>query len=218
MRAAVLSMGVSLGATAAALAEPVRIAAMGDSLTHGYGLVPEDGFVAQLNGWLAARGLEVQVLNAGVSGDTTAGGLSRIGWTLADGPDAMIVWLGGNDLLRGIAPEVARSNLDGILTRARAAGVELLLIGMRAPGNYGADYQVAFDALYPELAARHGALYFDDLLAPLRERLSDGASAAELFQPDGLHPSRAGVAVLVDTIGPSVITLIERAQANGSSG
>lgn len=196
--------------------EPLKIAALGDSLTHGFGLPQEDGFVPQLERWLADQGTPARVLNAGVSGDTTAGGLSRMAWTLADGPDAMIVWLGGNDLLRGIAPEAARASLSGIVSTARDAGVEVLLIGIDAPGNYGPDYKRDFDAIYPAVAAEYGALYFEDLLAPLLDAMEGGTQG--LVQSDGLHPSRDGVAVIVDTVGPAVQTLIERVQANGSDG
>lgn len=116
-----------------AQADEVVIAALGDSLTQGYGLVQEDGFVPQLQAWLAEQGADVTIINAGVSGDTTAGGLSRVDWTLTPDVDALIVALGGNDLLRGIAPEVSRANLQGILSAAAANSVPVLLVGMQAP-------------------------------------------------------------------------------------
>lgn len=199
-----------------ASAEEVTIAALGDSLTQGFGLMEEDGFVPQLDGWLQARGHDVVLVNAGVSGDTTAGGLARIGWTLTPEVDAMIVALGGNDLLRGLPPEASRANLDGILTAADEAGVEVLLVGLTAPGNYGPEWQAAFNAMYPELAEIHGALYVADFLAPLTEAAEENPAAAfgSYMQPDGIHPSAEGVALIVEALGPEVETLIARAREN----
>ncbi|AAV93752.1 arylesterase [Ruegeria pomeroyi] len=195
----------------AATAEPVVIAALGDSLTQGYGLVPEQGFVPQLQRWLMAEGAEVTLINAGVSGDTTAGGAARVAWTLTPEVDAMIVALGGNDLLRGIAPEVARGNLATILTEAQRAGVAVLLVGMQAPGNYGADYKVAFDAIYPELAAEHSALLAPSFFAGLMAE-GDPAAAAGLMQGDGIHPNAEGVARIVAALGPFVLDLVQAAE------
>ena len=192
-------------------AEPVTIAALGDSLTQGYGLPPEDGFVPQLQAWLDTKGADAIVLNAGVSGDTTAGGLARTDWTLTPDVDALIVTLGGNDMLRGLPPDEARSNLAGILDKAGARGLPVLLAGMKAPGNFGADYKAAFDAIYPDLAQRYGAIPFDDFLGPVQAALAAGAASADLVQDDGIHPTRAGVALIVDGIGPTVLDLIARA-------
>jgi acyl-CoA thioesterase I len=194
-----------------ALAEPVTVAALGDSLTHGYGLPQEEGFVPQLEAWLKAQGADAVVLNAGVSGDTTAGGLSRIGWTLTPEVDALIVALGGNDLLRGIDPEASRENLRGILESARAADLPVLLIGLPAPGNYGPDYKAAFDAMYPDLAAEYGALYEPNFLGAIGEKAEAGESFVDLMQPDGIHPSARGVALVVEALGPSVLALVDRA-------
>lgn len=196
-------------------AEPITIAALGDSLTQGYGLPPEEGFVPQLQSWLDASGAEVVLFNAGVSGDTTAGGLSRVAWTLTPEVDAMIVALGGNDLLRGIDPGAARANLEGILEAAKVAGVPVLLAGLPVPGNYGPDYKTAFEAIYPELAAEYGALHVADFLAPISARAADGEPVADLMQADGLHPSAAGVALIVKALGPRVLELIDRAEAGG---
>ncbi|MGF1658243.1 MAG: arylesterase [Rubrimonas sp.] len=192
----------------AAAAEPLRIVALGDSLTHGYGLPPEEGFVPQLEAWLRENGApDVTMVNAGVSGDTTAGGLARLDWSLAEGADALIVALGGNDLLRGIDPAASRANLDAILTEADARGLPVLLSGMRAPLNYGAEFKAAFDAMYPELAERHGALLDPFFL--------DGvASDRALWQSDGLHPNADGVAKIVERIGPLVLELAGRARAD----
>ena len=187
-------------------ADEVVIAALGDSLTQGYGLPADQGFVPQLETWLQARGHDVRLINAGVSGDTTAGGLARIGWTLTDDVEALIVTLGGNDLLRGLPPEAARDNLDGILEAADAAGVQVLLVGMQAPLNYGPDYKAAFDAIYPDLAASHGALYAESFLAPVVR----AADPAALMQGDGIHPNTAGVALIVAALGPQVEALIAR--------
>ena len=186
--------------------------AFGDSLTAGYGLPPEDGFVPQLQDWLTGQGVDVAVINAGVSGDTTAGGLARIDWTLTPEVDAMIVTLGGNDLLRGLPPEEARTNLDAILDRADERGIQVLLVPMTAPGNYGPDYKAAFDAIYPELAAEHGALLAEPFLAPILSLPDRAGAMADYVQPDGLHPNRDGVALVVDALGPQVLTLLERVE------
>lgn len=195
-----------------ACAKDVTIAALGDSLTQGYGLPVEDGFVPQLEGWLNEAGHGARVINAGVSGDTTAGGLSRAAWTLTPDVDAMIVTLGGNDLLRGIDPDVSRANLGGILQAADAAGVPVLLIGMQAPGNYGPDYKAAFDAMYPELAAEFGALYLDSFFAGLGVVGTDPAEVRQYMQADGIHPNAVGVARIVEGIGPMVTDLIAAAE------
>ncbi|WP_416915140.1 MAG: arylesterase [Roseicyclus sp.] len=208
-KAAVLLLAMVLPAAA----QEVTIAALGDSLTQGYGLLQEDGFTAQLQDWLVARGHDVAILNAGVSGDTTAGGLARVGWTLTPDVDAMIVALGGNDLLRAIPPEASRANLEGILQAAEAAGVPVLLVGLTAPGNYGPEYQAAFDAMYPELAGAYGALHVESFLAPLSEAAEadrQGALTAYM-QADGIHPNAAGVALIVEALGPEVERLIARA-------
>lgn len=195
-----------------ARAEPVTIAALGDSLTQGYGLVEEEGFVPQLQRWLDANGGDARLINAGVSGDTTAGGAARVAWTLTPDVDAMIVALGGNDLLRGIDPAVARANLDAILANAQAQDVPVLLIGMQAPGNYGPDYKADFDAIYPDLAARYGALYLDSFFAGFGEAATDPAKAVGLMQGDGIHPNAEGVARIVAEVGPRVLALIAKAE------
>ena len=195
----------------ALLADEVVIAAMGDSLTQGYGLVQEQGFVPRLQGWLDDQGVEVRLINAGVSGDTTAGGLSRVDWTLTPDVDAMIVALGGNDLLRGIDPAVSRANLEGILKAAQQAEVEVLLIGMEAPGNFGPDYKARFDAIYPELADAYGALYAESFFEGLGVAGGDPASVRAFMQPDGIHPNAEGVGKIVEALGPYVSELARRA-------
>jgi acyl-CoA thioesterase-1 len=197
-------------AAGTAQADPVVIAALGDSLTQGYGLVQSDGFVPQLQGWLTAQGAEVELINAGVSGDTTSGGLSRVDWTLTPEVDAMIVALGGNDLLRGLDPDLSRSNIEGILKVAEAKGVEVLLVGMSAPSNYGPEYKATFDAIYPDLAAEYGVVYLDSFFAGFGET-SDLSAVQDLMQADGIHPNATGVQRVVEGIGPKVLELIKAA-------
>lgn len=182
----------------------LRLVALGDSLTQGYGLPQEQGLVPQLQDWLRKAGHDVIVINAGVSGDTTAGGLSRLDWTLADDPDAMIVALGGNDLLRGIDPAASRANLDAILARLAAEGVPVLLAGLPAPGNFGPEFQRDFTAIFPDLAQKHGAVLYPDLLAPITRAYAAGESLDGLMQDDGLHPSAEGVRAIVEAMGPAV--------------
>lgn len=200
--ALILSVGV-------VQAEQVTIAALGDSLTQGYGLVPEDGFVPQLQSWLDAQGADVVVINAGVSGDTTAGGLSRVGWTLTPDVDAMVVALGGNDLLRGIDPAVSRANLEGILQAAQAADVDVLLVGMEAPSNYGSDFKNAFDGMYPALADIYGVDLYPAFFAGLLAEGDLDDVRARFMQPDGIHPNAQGVAVIIEAMGPTVLGLID---------
>ncbi|MEM7722609.1 MAG: arylesterase [Pseudomonadota bacterium] len=208
------AMAITLALAGAAQADEVTIAALGDSLTQGFGLVQEEGFVPQLEAWLRDRGHDLTVLNAGVSGDTTAGGLARVGWTLTPEVDAMIVALGGNDLLRGLPPETSRANLEGILQAAEAAGVEVLLIGLTAPGNYGPEWQAAFDAMYPELAEAYGTIYAESFLGALSAATEDDPGAvARYMQADGIHPNAAGVALIVEDLGPQVEELVGRVAA-----
>jgi acyl-CoA thioesterase I len=188
-----------------ARAEPFRLLAFGDSLTAGYGLPEKDGFTSQLQQALRARGHDVVVINGGVSGDTMAGGLERVEWSLADKPQAVIVALGGNDLLRAIDPQRTRASLDAILSKFTDAGVKVLLAGMLAPVNLGPDYRAAFDALYPELAAKYQVAFYPFFL--------DGVATVRKYtQNDGLHPNAEGVAEMVVRILPSVESLIADAQ------
>lgn len=190
-------------------AETVNIAAYGDSLVHGFGLNPEDGFVPQLNLWLKDNGVDAKILNAGVSGDTTAGGLARIDWTLADDLDAFIVVLGGNDLLRGLSPQQSESNLDGILGRITEAGFPVLLIGQEAPENFGAEYKSSFDSIYPRLAEKYDTLFIEKFFAPLETEVSREEARKRYIQEDGLHPNKIGVSIIVSAIGPYVFDLIQ---------
>ncbi|MDE2227464.1 MAG: arylesterase [Alphaproteobacteria bacterium] len=180
---------------------PIRLLAFGDSLTAGYGLAPADVFPVKLQARLKADGYDAVVLNGGFSGDTTAGGLSRIKWSLQDRPQYAIVELGANDALRGMSPVVAEANLDKILARFRDAHVKVLLAGMRAPANWGALYQYRFDAIYPRLAQKYGV--------PLYPFFLDGVALdPTLNQGDGLHPNARGVDVIVARIGPAVERLL----------
>ncbi len=189
----------------------MTVAALGDSLTQGYGLPEAQGFVPRLQAWLDEHSdVPVTLVNAGVSGDTTAGGLARIDWTLTPEVDAVIVALGGNDLLRGIDPAVSRANLGGILAKIDDAGLPALLVGMRAPGNFGPEYQADFDAIYPELAEAHGAALYPFFLQGLGA--GDDLSAARgLMQVDNIHPNAEGVNRIVADIGPAVLELVRAA-------
>jgi acyl-CoA thioesterase-1 len=196
----------------AAQAEPVEILALGDSLTAGYGLREEDGFVPKMQAWLDAQGVEAQLVNAGVSGDTTAGGLSRVAWSLTESTDAIMVALGGNDLLRGLDPSISRENLDGILKVAQDNDLEVLVVGMEAPGNYGPDYKAEFEAMYPELAQAYGTLHFPRFFEGLMGVGETPAELREVMQPDGIHPNAEGVDLIVEAMGPSVAELAKRAR------
>jgi len=160
--------------------------------------------VPQLQSWLAAQGAEVTVVNAGVSGDTTAGGLSRLDWSLTPETDALMVTLGGNDMLRGLPPEEARANLSAILEGAKAKGLPVFLVGMEAPGNYGAEYKAAFDAIYADLAAEFGATLYPFFFQGMTEGNSDPAAMRPFMLEDGIHPNAEGVAKIVADLGPAL--------------
>ena len=182
---------------------PIRIVAFGDSLTAGYGLAPSDAFPAQLERALKSKGLNVEIINAGVSGDTTSAALERFDWAIPDGVDAAIVELGANDALRGQPPEQAKKNLDTILSRLREKGIEVLLTGIPAPRNWGDGYVKSFDPMFAELSKKHNTLLYPFFL--------DGvALKPELSLPDGLHPNARGVALIADRIGGKVDELLER--------
>ena len=186
----------------AAGAGGLRLLVLGDSLVAGYGLAANEAFPEQLQQVLRAAGRQVTVINAGVSGDTTAGGLARLDWALTDRPDVVIVELGGNDALRGLPPEQTRNNLEGIIVKLRQAGADILLTGMLAPRNLGSEYYTKFDNLYPELATKH------DL--PLYPFFLDGvAGDPALNLEDGIHPNARGVAIIVTRILPYVEKLID---------
>jgi acyl-CoA thioesterase-1 len=184
-----------------ALAAPIKLTALGTSLTQGYGLPPGTEFTVQLQNALRAQKIDVTVVNAGVSGDTSADGLARLDWSLADHPDAVILELGSNDMLRGLPPEQTEKNLRAILAKLKAAHVPVLLCGMHAQRNLGADYVKRFDSIYPRLAKEAGVLFYPFIL--------DGVALnPKLNQADGLHPNPAGVKVIVRRILPSVKKLL----------
>lgn len=188
-------------AGAGAHAVPVKILALGTSLTQGYGVAPGLDFTAVLEARLKASGVDAKVINAGVSGDTSAGGLARLDWSLADHPDAAIVELGSNDALRGQSPAETQKNLTAILTRLKAAHIPVLLAGMMAPRNLGPEYAAQFDPIYPRLAKQFGTLLYPFLL--------DGvAMNPKLNQADGIHPNPAGVKIIVERIMPLVKRLV----------
>jgi acyl-CoA thioesterase-1 len=190
-----------LGAVPAEARAPV-VLALGDSLTAGLGLPADEAFPAVLETRLRDEGIDARVVNAGVSGDTTAGGLARLDWTLADKPDFVILELGANDALRGIDPAIVRRNLDAMIAKVQASGAKLLLLGMLAPPNLGEAYQHDFDRIYPELAKAHAV--------PLYPFFLEGVAMDPMLnQADGLHPNEKGVAVLVDHIAPLVAKLIK---------
>ncbi len=178
------------------------LVAFGDSLTAGLGVMPEKSFANQLEAALRAKGLPVRVVNAGVSGDTTAAGLARLDWAIPEKADAVIVEFGANDALRGLRPKQARSNLDAIVTRLRQKGLGVLLAGMLAPRNLGPEYAKAFDPIYAELAAKHKVALYPFFLEGV-------AGKRALNQPDGLHPNAKGVAAIVANILPQVERLLE---------
>jgi acyl-CoA thioesterase-1 len=196
---------------AAANAAPlVKIVALGDSLTAGYGLPEKDGFVPRLQAALTAKGVSAEVANAGVSGDTVADGLARLSWSVPEGTDAVVVELGANDMLRGLNPNVTRAGLDTILHRLAERHVAILLCGMRAAPNLGAEYGHAFESIYPDLAAKYGALLYPFFLDGVAANLS-------LTQRDGLHPNAAGVGVIVERLLPKVEELIGRVRSQRPS-
>jgi len=199
-----LALAVAMRPLAAAAADrPVRIVALGDSLTAGLGLPADQAFPAKLEQALRAKGLAVEVTNAGVSGDTASSGLARLDWSIPEGTDAVIVELGANDMLRGIDPKITRRALEGLVRRLADRRVAVLLAGMRAAPNLGPDYGRDFEAIYSELAARNDLLLYPFFL--------DGvAGDVELNQRDGLHPTAAGVDAIVARILPKVEELVSR--------
>ena len=188
----------------------MRIVVLGDSLASGYGLPAGAAFPEKLARALAAKGIAASVTNAGLAGDTASGGAQRLDWSVPEGTDAVILELGANDALRGIEPAVTRAALDSILRRLTARGIAVLLCGMRAPPNMGRDYALAFERIYPELADTYQAAFYPFFL--------DGVAAVpQLNQPDGIHPSAAGVDVIVAGILPKVEELIARAKGRRGS-
>ena len=208
--AAVMAVAAMVASSAVAQEKPVKIVALGDSLMAGYQVPASAAFPAQLEQVLRAKGLKVDVANAGVSGDTASGGLARLDWSVPDGTDAVIVGLGANDMLRGIDPKVTRAALEQIIARLKQRGIAVLLCGMRAAPNYGAEYEKAFNAIYPALASAHNVVFYPFFL--------DGVAAdSKLNQRDGVHPTAAGIEVIVTRIIPKVEELLSRVRAKRGS-
>jgi len=211
LKLALAILAATANAQGALADESCRIAVLGDSLAASYGLELDEGFPARLEQRLAEDGFECAVLDAGVAGDTSAGGRARLDWLLADRPSHVIVELGGNDALRALPPEEMEQNLDAILTRLEDEGVAALLAGMLAPPNLGRDYGQAFAAVFPRLAEKHDV--------PLYPFFLDGvAGHPELNQPDGVHPSAAGIDLIVAGILPTVERWLAATQAGAGSG
>ena len=208
---AVLGMAYLFALPAQAQERPVKLVVFGDSLSAGLGLPAAEAFPAKLARALKAKGLAVDVADAGVSGDTTSAGLARLDWSVPEGTDAVIVELGANDALRGVDPKITREALDKILRHLKQRGIAVLLAGMQAPRNLGPDYARGFDAIFPQLAAQQGVLLYPFFL--------DGVVAdAKLNQRDGLHPNAEGVDVIVARILPKVEELVARVRAKSSRG
>ena len=200
--------------SAGTASEPIRVTVFGDSLVQGYGLHLQEGLVSQLGRWLQDHGIEAILFNAGVSGDTTAGGLARLDWTLADQPDAVVILFGGNDLLRGLDPGASRENLGAIVDGATSLGMEVLLIGHEAPPNFGPDYKREFEAIFAELADGRDILLYERYFSPLDDLGDRDEVRRRYMQDDGLHPNADGVAQIVGKLGPFVAELVERARQN----
>jgi acyl-CoA thioesterase-1 len=205
-----VALGTAIPVRHARAAMPVKIVALGDSLTAGYGLLDKDSFVSQLQAALTAKGIAADLANAGVSGDTASDGLARLDWSVPQGTEAVIVELGANDMLRGIDPQVTRKALDAILRRLTQRHVAVLLCGMRAAPNLGTAYGQAFDRIYPDLAAKYGVLLYPFFL--------DGVAAdLRLTQADGMHPNAKGVSIIVQHILPMTENLIAKVRAQHPS-
>jgi acyl-CoA thioesterase I len=200
-----LAIPVGVLPSASAAARTLQIVALGDSLTAGLGLPPGQSFPDVLQRSLKAKGYDVEIANAGVSGDTVADGLARLDWATPEGVDAAIVELGANDMLRGLDPAATKKSLSEILSRLQARHIPVLIAGMRAAPNLGPDYQKRFDAIYPDLAQQYGAALYPFFL--------DGVAAdPKLNQKDGMHPTKEGVEVIVAGIMPAVEALIAKAK------
>jgi acyl-CoA thioesterase-1 len=198
-----------MASPAPAAADTIRLVALGDSLTAGYGLPKPDGFAPKLEAALKARGHDVTVANAGVSGDTATGGADRVDWSVPDGTDGVIVELGANDMLRGVDPKVTKAALARLLDRLKARGVPAMLAGMQASPNLGPDYKRTFDAIYPDLARERGLILYPFFLKGV-------VGDRSLNLPDGIHPSARGIDVMVEGIVPTVERFIAAIAAGRS--
>ncbi|MBO0734104.1 MAG: arylesterase [Methylocapsa sp.] len=211
--AAIALLAASLGLAAGSSSEPspvIKLIAFGDSLTAGFGLPSGDAFPAVLEKTLRNEGYNVIITNAGVSAETASGGLARLDWTIGDGADGAILELGGNDMLRGVNPEVTEAALDAIMAKFHARGIKVLIAGMRATQNFGREYKARFDAIYPELAKKYAS--------PLYPFFLEGvAQDPALKQKDGIHPNKAGVARIVENILPTVRAFLDEIGVRATS-
>jgi acyl-CoA thioesterase-1 len=202
-----LALALGLALATPVSARPLRVVALGDSLTAGYSLPADAAFPAQLQRALRSKGFDVEIANAGVSGDTSSGALERLDWALGEGADGVLVEIGANDMLRGTDPALTRKNIEAILARLQQRKIPALLTGMRAAPNLGPEYAQEFDRIYPDLAKKYDTAFYPFFL--------DGvAGHPERQLPDGMHPNREGVAIVVAGILPEVAAWLERIQKN----
>tara|TARA_B100000683_G_scaffold265796_1_gene297236 strand:+ start:517 stop:1215 length:699 start_codon:yes stop_codon:yes gene_type:complete len=187
-----------------------KVFILGDSITHGFGLAVEDGLVNQLSNWFASKGLNITFINGGVSGDTTAGGLERLSWSLTDDVSALVVALGANDVLRGFPPELTRENLSAIIDIAENNKTPVLLVGTYAPGNYGEQYKLDFDSIFTDIVEEKRIAYIDSYFKPMVDDIKNGKDVSHLLQADGLHPNPAGVKVIVEYISPQILKFLRK--------
>jgi len=205
LKMAFLSLILVVATSVAAHTRTLHIVTFGDSLTAGYNLEQGADFASQLEVALKKAGYDVRITNAGVSGDTTSGGVARFDWAVPADTDAVILELGANDALRGVSPRIARDNLAILIEKLKARRIPVLLAGMRAPANWGADYVKQFNAIYPELAAKYNILLYPFFMEGVIDR-------PDLKLADALHPNRRGVAEIVSRILPFVLKLLDRAR------
>ena len=176
---------------------------LGDSLTQGYGLAEKNGLVPKLQHWLSSNNVEVSLINGGVSGDTSLGGLERLDWLLTPDINGVVVALGGNDLLRGFDPKFTKNNLEEIFKNLKSKGITSVIVGTISPLNYGPQFKKEYDEIYPALATEYNLFYIDSLFSPLIDKKTQKISV-NLLQPDGIHPNEKGVEAIVNYIGPVI--------------
>jgi len=186
-----------------------KVFILGDSITHGFGLPQEEGLVIQLSYWFSNNGIAVDFINGGVSGDTSAGGLERLSWSLTEDVSAVVVALGSNDVLRGFPPEITKENLSAIIDIAQSNKLPVLLVGTYAPGNYGEEYKKDFDAIFTDLAVEKNIAYIDSYLKPLLDEVTRGKDVSHLLQADGLHPNPNGVQIIIEYIAPQLLRFLK---------
>ena len=203
-----LLSGLMTFSTPVAMADTCVLVALGDSLVQGYGLYVEDGFVPQLEKYLTKNSINANVVNAGVSGDTSSGGLARLDWVLSGDVNAVLILLGGNDLLRGIFPEETRKNLDQILGNVTERELPILLIGHEAPDNFGPEYKKSFEQIFVELSKKYQIMIYPRFFAAIETEENRFRSRQKYLQEDFLHPNAEGVRLIVDDLGPLVVELL----------